>query len=150
MISLIIFEPILVWSDNNEESFQKCEVGYYGKSYGLMSWAGPIEKLESGKCFFKFSWEMEGGYIRYSCEVPLDELEPTDWDEITIPIEHDAIQEFCDVVKSGNSLIELEQQRKQIRMFETLGELLPSIIIIPLITAFIILSARKMIKKKHT
>ena len=97
LIGLFFLYPS--FAESEESEFESCVVGKYQDTFGVGSWEVSIKKKESGQCFMKITHEIEGGWSKIFCVIPLDEIKRSDWEEAMFPLENS--DQYCELISSG-------------------------------------------------
>lgn len=112
----ILFQPIpiekasfdiSVGDTNLEKRLESCSIGDYQDRDTLESWTLNVKEENSGICIIDYFYEHEGGYGKYECKIPTEEIKTTDWPVSSLPFEYDLIKKYCKLVNSGNIFLEL-------------------------------------------
>lgn len=98
LIGLFFLHPS--FAESEESEFESCVVGKYRNAFDVGSWEVLIKKMESGQCFMEINHEIEGGWSKIFCVIPLDEIKRSDWEEDMFPLENSG--QFCELISSGN------------------------------------------------
>ena len=97
IIGLFFLSPS--FAESEESEFESCVVGKYRNAFSFGSWEVSIKKKESGQCFMVIIPEIEGGWSKIFCVIPLDEIKRSDWEEATFPLENS--DQYCELISSG-------------------------------------------------
>jgi len=97
IIGLFFLHPS--FAESVESEFERCVVGKYQKAFAVGSWDVSIKKIESGQCFMEIIHEIEGGWSKIFCVIPLDEIKRSDWEEAMFPLENS--DQYCELISSG-------------------------------------------------
>ena len=105
LIGLFFLHPS--FAESEESEFESCVVGKYQDAFGVGSWEVSIKKIESGQCFMEIIHEIEGGWSKIFCVIPLDEIKRSDWEEDMFPLENS--DQYCELISSGNIFTKMTQ-----------------------------------------
>jgi len=97
LIGLFFLYPS--FAESVESEFESCVIGKYRNAFAVGSWEVSIKKKEAGQCFMVIIPEIEGGWSKIFCVIPLDEIKRSDWEEATFPLENS--DQYCELISSG-------------------------------------------------
>jgi len=98
-------------SQSDPVSLKSCTIGEYYGSFGLGSWVLKVIGEDSRICNIDYSWEIEGGYTEFKCRILTDKIKTTDWNNTSVPLEQNLLDNYCIKIKEGNFFLDTTEDR---------------------------------------